>query len=118
MPMVPCLLQKPEKCCCYGRVSRLRTLKHQYLWREIVDVMTSQCPKKTRKGICEFYSSFANQIMFNKPSALESMIWSSDLILQDLKAQKEMTESELRVRVEINLQDVAAVGSLSISIFF
>ena len=42
-----------------------------------VDVMTSQCPQKIRKGIyeipCEFYSILANQIacMCNKQSALE-----------------------------------------------
>ena len=35
-----------------------------------VDVMMSQCPQKNRK----FYSSFANQIMRNKKSALQYRI--------------------------------------------
>ena len=43
--------------------------------RKHVDVRTSQCPQKTRKGICEYPASFTahrpNQIMCNKQSALE-----------------------------------------------
>ena len=72
MPTTPC---KNPKLVVMDAYLGSERWKHPYLWRENVDVMTSQCPQKTRKGICEypasFYSSLANQILCNKQSALE-----------------------------------------------
>ena len=75
MPTTPCLSQKPENCCCYGRVSRLWTLKTPVFmarkrWRHDV-TMSSENSQGYLWIPCEFYSSLANQIMCNKQSALE-----------------------------------------------
>ena len=75
MPTTPCLSQKPENCCCYGRVSTLWTLKTPVFmarkrWRHDV----TMCSENSQGYLwipCEFYSSLANQIMCNKQSALE-----------------------------------------------
>ena len=75
--MTPCLPQKPENCCCYGRVSRLWTLKKNpmYLRRKNRwhhDVTMS--PENSHGYLWipwEFYSSLADQIMCYKQSALE-----------------------------------------------
>ena len=46
--------------------------KHQYLWRENVDLTMSSENSQGYLWIpCEIYSSLANQIMCNKQSALE-----------------------------------------------
>ena len=59
MPPMPCLLQKnPKTVVAMDMYLGFERSKHQYLWRENVDVMTSQCPQKTRKGICEYPASF------------------------------------------------------------
>ena len=73
MPMTPCLLQKPENYCCYGCVSSLWTLKTPVFmvrkrWRHDV-TMSSENSQGYLWIPCEFYSSFANQIMCNKQSA-------------------------------------------------
>ena len=75
MPTTPCLSQKPENCCCYGRVSRLWTLKTTVFlarkrWRHDV-TMSSENSQGYLWIPCEFYSSLANQNMCNKQSALE-----------------------------------------------
>ena len=76
MPTTPCLSQKPKKCCCYGRVSTLWTLKTpgfmaRKRWRHDV-TMRSENSQGYLWIPCEFYSSLANQIMCNKQSTLES----------------------------------------------
>ena len=58
---------------------------------EIVDVMTSQFPQKTRNGICEypeFYSLLANQIMCNKESALEFNLYVQDFNFDTYKTRQ------------------------------
>ena len=75
MPTMPCLSQKPENGCCYGHVSRLWTLKTpvfmgQKRWRHDV-TMSSENWQGNLWIPWEFFSSFANQIMCNKQSALE-----------------------------------------------
>ena len=75
MPTTPCLSQKPQNCCCYGRVSRLWTLKTPIFmarkrWRH--DVTMSSGNSQGYLWIpCEFFNSSANQSMCNKQSALE-----------------------------------------------
>ena len=59
MPMTPCLSQKPVKTgVAMDMYLGYECWKHQYLWRENVDVMMSQCPQKTRKSICEYLRVF------------------------------------------------------------
>ena len=81
MPTMSCMSQKPEKYCCYGRVSRLWTLKTPVFmarkrWRHDV-TMFSENSQGYLWIPCEFCSSLANQIMCNKQSALELLLLSS-----------------------------------------
>ena len=58
MPMTPCMCKTPKYVVALDVYLGYECWKHQYLWRENVDVMTSQCPQKTGKGICEYSDSF------------------------------------------------------------
>ena len=78
MPPTPCLLHKPENCCCYGHVSKFWTLKTPVFmarkhWCHDV-TMSSENSQGYLWIPCKFYSSLSNQIMCNKQSALENVI--------------------------------------------
>ena len=80
MSTTPCLSLKHENCCCYGRASRLWTLKTPEFmalkcWRHDV-TMSSENSQGYLWIPCKFYSSLANQIMCNKQSALEKKFTS------------------------------------------